>query len=229
VVVTDERTIAFVDLAGFTALTEVHGDAAAVELIDAFADTARTAVIGIDASLVKTIGDAVMLAAVDPATALDAVRLVFEACDDTDAFLELRAGLHHGSVIARDGDYFGATVNLAARVASQAASGQTLGTAAVASAAHALGIHTVELGAHHLRNIGAPVELWAIELCPSRVDLPIDPVCRMRVSGHAAVGRIRHAGAEHWLCSLECVRQFAADPDRYVARGDNDAAEASPH
>ncbi len=119
---TEERTIAFVDLAGFTALTEVHGDTTAVELIDTFVDTTRRAVARTEASLVKTIGDAVMLATPDPTTALAAVRAVFEACYDAELFLELRAGLHHGTVLVRDGDFFGGTVNLAARVASRAGS-----------------------------------------------------------------------------------------------------------
>lgn len=218
---TEERTIAFVDLAGFTALTEVHGDTAAVELIDAFTATARHSVEGLDAGLVKTVGDAVMLAAADPASALEAVRRVFDASYAADTFLEPRAGLHHGPVIARDGDYFGATVNLAARVASQSGSGQTIGTAPVATAAQTLGIDTVALGASRLRNILEPVELWAIELCPTHIDTAIDPVCHMRVSCHAAAGRIRHGGVEHWLCSLDCIRQFAADPDRYLDSGDS--------
>jgi class 3 adenylate cyclase len=94
-----ERTIAFVDLAGFTALTEVHGDGAAVDLLDTFSAVARTAV-GCGAELVKTVGDAVMLAAPDPASGLAAVRRVFEACYDKDSFLEPRGGLHHGPVIA---------------------------------------------------------------------------------------------------------------------------------
>lgn len=215
----EERTIAFVDLAGFTALTEVHGDSAAVELIDEFTATVRQAVDGIDATLVKTVGDAAMLAVCDPATALGVVRRVFEASYDTGAFLEPRAGLHHGPVIAREDDYFGATVNLAARVTGRAGSGEALGTGPVAEAAQALRVDTVALGAYRPRNILEPVELWAIELCPTHIDTSFDPVCHMRVSCHAAVGRIRHAGAEHWLCSLDCVRQFAADPDRYLTPG----------
>ncbi len=213
---TEERTIAFVDLAGFTALTEVHGDTTAVELIDTLVDTTRRAVAHTEASLVKTIGDAVMLAAPDPSTALAAVRAVFETCYDAALFLELRAGLHHGTVIARDEDFFGGTVNLAARVASRAGSGEALCTATVAAAARDLALDTVPLGAHQLRNVLDAVDLWAIELCPTRVDLTVDPVCRMRVSCRAAVGRIRHADVEHWFCSLECARQFATDPDRYL-------------
>ena len=67
-----------------------------------------------------------------------------------------------------------------------------------------------------MRNVLEPVELFAIELCPTHIDLSVDPVCRMRLSCQAAVGRIRHAGSEHWLCSLACVQAFAANPDRYV-------------
>jgi adenylate cyclase len=219
VTVAAERTIAFVDLAGFTALTEVHGDAAAVDLLDAFAAAVRRAVDECGAELVKTIGDAVMLAAQTPAAGLDAVSRVFRACYDTDAFPEPRGGLHHGEVVARNGDYFGATVNLAARVTSRASSGQALATTAVARAASDAGLEVVELGAHQLRNILVPVELWAIKLSPTDVDVSIDPVCRMLLSSQAAIARVRHAGREHRLCSLECLRAFAADPDRYASTG----------
>lgn len=212
---TTDRTIAFVDLAGFTALTEVHGDQAAVDLVDAFVGLVDAA-IGPDGQLVKTIGDAVMLAFTDPASALGAVRRLFEACCATDGFPEPRAGLHHGRAVERAGDWFGATVNLAARVASLAGSGETFATAPVADAARSLGIDAVAIGEHALRNLLDPVSLWTIELGPTRVDLSVDPVCRMQVGRASAVGRIRFADAEHWFCSLTCVSTFAADPDRYV-------------
>ena len=77
-------------------------------------------------------------------------------------------------------------------------------------------IDVVALGAHQLRNILDPVELWALELCATQVDLSIDPVCRMRLSCQAAVGRVRHLGVEHRFCSLACVAAFASDPDRYL-------------
>lgn len=214
----EARTIAFVDLAGFTALTEAHGDDAAVDLVDAFTALAAKTVEAAGAELVKTVGDTVMLAAPDPGTAIDAVRRLFEACYATDSFPEPRAGLHHGPVVGRGGDYFGATVNLAARVASRAGSGQALATAAVADAARHAGIDAVDLGAQTFRNVLDPVEVWAMELCPTHVDLSTDPVCLMRVSCQAAVARVRHAGSEHWLCSLACLRAFAADPDRYLGQ-----------
>ena len=211
-----ERTIAFVDLAGFTALTDVHGDEAAVGLVDAFTGIATESANASGAELVKTVGDAVMLAAPTPERGLAAVRHLFHAAYERDGFPEPRAGIHHGAVVERSGDYFGATVNLAARVASRAGSGQALVTAMILDAALATEVDVVALGAHQLRNILDPVDLWAIELCASHVDLSVDPVCRMRLSCQAAVARVRHLGVEHRFCSLACVAAFATDPDRYL-------------
>jgi hypothetical protein len=41
----------------------------------------------------------------------------------------------------------------------------------------------------------------------------------MRVSNKAAVARVHHADREHWLCSLDCLRAFSADPDHYLDNG----------
>jgi class 3 adenylate cyclase/YHS domain-containing protein len=213
---TIHRTVAFVDLAGFTALTDVHGDEAAVDLVDAFEDTARTAIDGTGAELVKTIGDAVMLVAPTPDQALSAVRSLFHAVYERESFPEPRAGLHHGPVIERGSDYFGATVNLAARVASRAGSGQVLSTSTLLDASKRAGVDTVALGGHQLRNVLEPVDLWALKVCPTHVDVSVDPVCRMRIACQSAVGTVRHAGAEHRFCSLACVAAFAQDPGRYV-------------
>lgn len=212
---TEVRTIAFVDLAGYTALTEAHGDHVAVGLID---DFVALVVQSIDSSvqLVKTIGDAVMLAAPEPIALVASVRDLFEACHESDAFPEPRAGLHHGEVIARGDDWFGGTVNLAARIASRAGGAQVLGTDAVADAARSLDIETVDVGEHELRNIVNPVRLWAVEVCTGHVDLSVDPVCRMRLSCRAAPVRVRYAGIEHWFCSVECAQTFLGEPDRYV-------------
>jgi adenylate cyclase len=211
-----DRTIAFVDLAGFTALTGVHGDEAAADLVDDFTAIATGAASSAGAELVKTIGDAVMFAAVGPDRGLDAVRRLFHATFEQAGFPEPRAGIHHGPVVGRRGDYFGATVNLAARVASRAGSGQALVTATVLDAVTAASLETVYLGPHRLRNVVDPVELWAIELCATHIDISVDPVCRMRLSCRAAVDLVRYEGDEHRFCSLQCVAAFANEPDRYL-------------
>lgn len=213
---TVERTIAFVDLAGFTALTDAHGDDAAADLIESFTALALDACTAAGAELVKSVGDAVMLAASTPAVGLHAVARLFHLTYERDGFPEPRAGLHHGPVVERAGDYFGSTVNLAARVAGRASSGQALLTVPLAAAATATELDVVALGPHQLRNVLDPVDLWAVELCATHVDVAVDPVCRMRLSCQATVARVRYHGTEHRFCSLACVAAFASDPGRYL-------------
>ena len=67
-----ERTFSFVDLAGFTALTEAHGDLDAADLLGRFIGLARASLSAGD-ELVKSIGDAVMLASPGPAAAAAAL------------------------------------------------------------------------------------------------------------------------------------------------------------
>ena len=209
------RTFCFVDLAGFTALTEAHGDADAVALLDRFLAMTRES-IGAEDELVKSIGDAVMLASPRPSVALRAVVGVVRRCAATSGFPLARAGAHHGSAIARDGDYLGGAVNLAARVAGHARGGQLLATTGVADAARAEGMEVLDLGPYRLRNVSEPVQLFEICLGLCEAADAIDPVCRMRLDPDLAGGSFRHEGAEFWFCSLACIAAFASDPGRYL-------------
>jgi adenylate cyclase len=130
-----------------------------------------------------------------------------------------RAGLHHGTAIERGDDFFGATVDLAARVAAQTHGTQVLSTQTVAGAARGRGIRVVDLGALTLRNLAAPVELFELGIAPAWAGSAIDPVCRMRVLRADAAGRLRYGEADFWFCSLQCAHRFAADPSSYVAHG----------
>jgi adenylate cyclase len=210
-----ERTFAFVDLAGFTALTEAHGDATAVDLVGRFVALAAEAVDG-RGEVVKSIGDAVMLSFGDPANALAATQRLVMWSQGSDGFPMLRAGLHDGPALARSGDWFGATVNLAARLAGRARGGQTLGTARIAESARDQGLGVVGLGSVELRNVARPVELFEISLLASAPPPPVDPVCRMALDRDRAQGWLRHHDHDFWFCSIECAAAFAAAPDRYA-------------
>src|SRR6476619_7109208 len=67
-----EATFLFADIAGFTALTEAHGDEQAVQLVEEFANAVRAELPPVDGEYVKAVGDALMLRVPDPG---DAVRL----------------------------------------------------------------------------------------------------------------------------------------------------------
>lgn len=210
-------TVAFVDLAGFTALTDVHGDDCAADLAGRFAELAHDT-LEPGERLVKTIGDAIMLTSPTP---LCGVALVGRVCAGTDAeatFPVVRAGIHHGPVVERDGDLFGATVNLASRVTAQAGGGQVLTTAAVAEPAARAGYDTRALGPVSLRNLTDPVDLFELAPCPRPHQRAVDPVCRMAVDRAIAPARLSHGGHDHWFCSLDCAAAFAIEPDRYPSQ-----------
>lgn len=210
-----DQTVIFVDLAGFTALTEAHGDEEAAALAGRFEDLARAG-LGEGDRLVKTIGDAVMLASPTPEGGLALVGRLLDSCLREPGFPVARAGLHAGPVVERGDDLFGTTVNLAARVTGQAFGGQVLGTTPVADAARRQGLAVVELGSFSLRNVSQEVELFEVVLSRPPGSVGIDPVCRMQVERSAAAGRLRHEDRDYWFCSLGCAAAFAADPARYT-------------
>jgi adenylate cyclase len=211
-------TFLFADLAGFTALTEAHGDEQAADLVGEFADKVRE-LVGEKGSVLKTIGDAVMVRFPRASDAVVAgVRIATEVGHGHGA-PAVRVGMHHGSAVERQGDWFGATVNVAARVAALASAGEVLLTESTVDAAGELeGIRFARHGAHRLRNVTQPLQVLSAAPTAGRdVQLEVDPVCRMAVDPAHASGRLRHEGREYLFCSLECAGRFAAYPDRYVS------------
>ena len=123
-------TFCFVDLTGFTRYTEEEGDEEALDMIERFVDTVE-ATLPNEATLVKTIGDEVMVVSPEPAT------LTEWAVGFLALFQERpqpRVGLHYGAAVFRDGDYFGGDVNLAHRVVTRALGGEVLVTEALLKA-----------------------------------------------------------------------------------------------
>jgi class 3 adenylate cyclase/YHS domain-containing protein len=211
-----EATFCFVDLAGFTALTETHGDRAAADLIDRFLDLVEASLDDVT-RVVDTIGDAVLTISPRPENALEFLAALFPKAAAEPDFPILRAGLHHGEVVERTGRFFGTTLNLAARVAGQARGGQVLATATVVAAARDAGVEITALGAQMLRNLRDPVELFSLQLFGADPSSVLDPVCRMSIDKERAAGQLRFAGNDFWFCSLHCAGLFAATPDQYVS------------
>ncbi|MGH2727604.1 MAG: adenylate/guanylate cyclase domain-containing protein [Actinomycetota bacterium] len=214
-----DLTFGFVDLAGFTALTEAMGDEEAANVAERFNELARS-VLDRDDHLVKSIGDAVMLASPTPAAGLMLAGRLLDVAEKEPNFPIARAGLHHGPAVARGDDYFGASVNLAARVAAQAFGGQVLATGPVAHEARSLGLEVVSLGSFELKNVGDEIELFEVHIGPRLPGGAIDPVCRMRVERDRAAGRLRFESADYWFCSLDCAGTFARNPVKFAKSGE---------
>src|SRR5689334_17515754 len=177
-------TFVFADIAGFTALTEAHGDEQAADLIAAFCQAVERELPSIRGTNVKTIGDALMLRIPEPDDAIRfSLRLAHELMAGHGS-PAVRVGLHHGPAIERDGDYFGSAVNLAARIAALAVGGEVLVSGRTAALVPAIdGVIYESRGRHELRNIAEPVEIFAAVRTAERSasDLVLDPVCRMAV------------------------------------------------
>jgi adenylate cyclase len=117
--------IAFLDLTGYTALTEERGDEAGVELADRLATIVHEAAQPHGGNPVKWLGDGVMFHFDDPSAAiLTGIDLVMQIPATID--VRARVGINAGHVILRDGDYFGRTVNVASRIADYARPGEVL-------------------------------------------------------------------------------------------------------
>ncbi len=213
-----EPAFLFADLSGYTALTEVHGDEEAADLVLAFADEVRAILPGYGAEQVKTIGDALMIRADDPERAVRLGIAIVHDVGRRHGFPSVRVGVHAGPAVERDGDWFGATVNLAARVSGAAAGGEVLLTAATAERITgergSPRLFLRSRGRREFRNVADPVELVeaTCEFSRGLGDLPVDPICRMAVDPEHAAGSLNHEGVEYWFCSLDCVRRFAEAP-----------------
>jgi len=215
---TIEATFCFVDIAGYTALTDTHGELAAANLVDDFADLIRTSVEPLG-HLQSLVGDCAFFVFSDPLVAINALSALYGSIADRQHFPVVRAGLHHGSALVRDNRHFGSTVNIAARVAAQATGGQILCTECVAQTlgqANALDVEIKPRGQVSLRNLPDPMELYEVVLSGTSRQYAIDPVCKMQVDTQRAVGDLLYNNKKYWFCSLACVERFAKRPASYT-------------
>jgi adenylate cyclase len=215
-------TFAFAVLAGFTALTEAHGDEVAASNVARFYDMARESLLG-STQLVKGTGDAVLLAADEPQDGVWSVTDLMKAVEKEDNFPLVRPGLHTGTGVRSQDDrgavdYVGSGVNVAARVAGHATCGQVLLTHTVAEGLDTALWALRRPGNAQFQNVAKPIELFELILEDGPAG-ETDPVCRMRVSPGSVVGTVRHGEHDYVFCSLECVATFAARPEDYVRSG----------
>ncbi len=148
----------FVDLAGYTRLTEEQGDQAAAELASTLAVLVERLSRAVGGTPVKWLGDGVMLHFRRPAGAVEAsLAMVGEL--PSAGLPPAHVGVAAGPVVVQGGDYFGRTVNLASRVAGRAQAGQVLVTETVAAAVPGDTVAFSDLGELRLKGFSAPVRL----------------------------------------------------------------------
>jgi len=157
--------LCFIDLTGFTRYTEEEGDMEAVDVIENFVRTVETTMPP-DATIVKTIGDEVMVVSPEPASLTEwAVSLLARFPERPRP----RVGIHYAQAVYRDGDYFGTHVNLAHRVVSRAQAGEVLVTDRVKEAiAGREGLACEPIGEVNLKGFPIPTALFVVNPTDAR-------------------------------------------------------------
>ena len=151
-------TLCFIDLTGFTRYTEEEGDQEALDVVENFVETVE-ATLPPEATLVKTIGDEVMVVSPDPASLTEwAVGLL----DRFPKRPRPRVGIHYAKAVYRDGDYFGSHVNLVHRVVGRAQAGEVLVTDAVTGSLEERGLECEPIGEVHLKGFPVATPLYIV-------------------------------------------------------------------
>ena len=157
------EAVAFIDLAGFTRLTQERGDASAVWSSTRLADLATEHAHRHTGRLVKVLGDGVMLHFGEPLAAILASLEIIDRVRG-DGLPDAHVGIAAGPLIARDGDFYGHTVNLAARLSARAEGGRVLVNDVVMESAGQTGqIAFLPAGELELKGIEGPVAAWRVD------------------------------------------------------------------
>jgi adenylate cyclase len=149
--------VVFVDLSGFTRVTEERGDEVAVGLATTLQREAEVAASRHDGRLVKLLGDGAMLWFPDAERGVLASLALMRAMDGEQ---RPHAGVHTGPVIERDLDLYGRTVNLASRIAGAAGPGEVLVSEAVVEAVNLPEVRFEPRDAVPMKGVPEPVVLF---------------------------------------------------------------------
>ena len=157
------HTFLFADLVGFTALAELEGDDRAVEVALELQDQVKRLLPEHGAEQVKAIGDGLMLRCPDPQ---DGVRLGLRIVSELErrpGFPPVRIGIHTGPAVPAAGDWYGRTVNVAARLCSVAPGGEVMVSDATrAAAGRMVDVEYGERELHWLRNVTEPIGTYLL-------------------------------------------------------------------
>jgi adenylate cyclase len=150
--------VSFLDLTGYTRLTEERGDEAAAELAETLASLVRRRSQEHGGQPVKWLGDGVMFYFADPG---ESVLAALEMVDGvaTEALPPARVGIDAGPVIFQEGDYFGRTVNIASRIAEYARPGEVVVSKEVVDASDGTPVRFTEIGPVELKGVSGSLRL----------------------------------------------------------------------
>ena len=215
------RSFAFVDVSGFTALTELEGDERAVDVLTAFRALLRDICSRRGVRIVKWLGDGVMLVCVDTRPLLETILELHYVVGEVGAVetVSIRSGLTAGDVILMEGDdYVGHCVNVASRLCDLATAGEALAVPAVLEHLPSWGESISETHVT-LRGVEKPVPASSIRIAGAGAAGALDPICGLPLSEDTAQ-EIAHdvRGSMVLFCSPGCLDTWRRRPARSLSR-----------
>lgn len=157
---------AFVDLVGFSRISEDLEEADLGKLVDIFEGLVIEVCADRGVRLVKIVGDAVLFVSRDPGRVLQTCMEILEKVEDSATLPSARAGIDFGPILPMGGDYFGRPVNVAARIAAYARPGTLLVSRALVDEIVDTDVQLTRLTPRRLKNVGR-VGLFRVHLASS--------------------------------------------------------------
>jgi class 3 adenylate cyclase/YHS domain-containing protein len=208
------------DLAGYTAMTEVHGSFSAAQIINNFNEIIAKGIDG-QSEIVEQVGDEVFIVSRDNDSILNSALNIHNLSEIEPDFPRVKMGIHVGMVLHMEGRYFGPALNLVSRLAGYAKGGQIICSEYIKkelTANHDVSIEN--LGYQNFKNVKHSVSIYRLIPKGSKKDQDvwIDPVCRMRINAGEIPEMVRFRNKTYYFCSVECKEQFLKEPEHYISQ-----------
>jgi adenylate cyclase len=211
-----DLAILMADLTGYTAMTDAHGGESAARIVNKYMQLVENALHG-SSRIVQRIGDQVVLIADNADDMVITAQKLNSLTREEHHFLSIHAGLHYGPIFIENGNLFGSTINVAARIMNLAARGQVLCSSQFKTM---LTDPTKfqSVGLYSLKNLMMEFELH--ELLQEQQPNPfnIDPVCHMHIDVGKSEFTFIYNGMTYHFCGPNCRALFMDSPASFVDR-----------
>ncbi len=204
-----KRTFAFLDLTGFTALTESRGDQQAVAVLSVFRAALRDICSRRGVRIAKWLGDGAMLVGVETTPLVAAALEMQAAIDAAPEDISIKCGITTGKVILLEGDdYIGHAVNIASRLCDMANAHEVLALQLLIPQLPpwASVKESAQLAVAGLEH---PVDIVRLGLHDKTGDSVLDPICQIPMTREMALDRRNDGdGLELFFCSVSCAEMW---------------------
>jgi YHS domain-containing protein/class 3 adenylate cyclase len=205
----NEKIVSFliVDIAGFTALTEIHGDYSAFKLVDKYNQIVNDS-LNPEVFLVERKGDEFLIVSDCSDCLIKTALCLLRNVENIKNFPTIHIGLHIGKVIESGGKYYGHTLNLTSRISQYSNGGEILCSEAfLRNTINKELYNFIPKGKIKFKNVMKPISLYSIIPEIQNVNLAIDPICKMQIDIESTEFKYTNDQNEYYFCSQDCLEK----------------------